>query len=133
MEKYCEFASKTTHQLNKVTTTRMDDDQFNKEENESVGELSTVCSQMSSNVCIWIVLGRPDISWSVNRLARAVTKWTKSCGKRFGLTRNQHHKSIGACSEVKRLCQGVGCARNRFQFHTVLQKLKSFLSMQVYA
>ena len=36
-------------------------------------------------------------------------------------------------SEVTRSCQEVGCARNRLQFHTVLQKLKWCLSMQVYA
>ena len=31
---------------------------------------------MFSNVCIWLVLG-----WSVNKLARAVTRWTKACYK----------------------------------------------------
>ena len=33
-------------------------------------------------------IGRPDILWSVNNLARAVTKWTKACDKqqcRLGL------------------------------------------------
>ena len=28
-------------------------------------------------------LGRPDTLWSVNTLARRVTKWSKSCDKRF--------------------------------------------------
>ena len=43
--------------------------------------------------------------------------------------------SGGSCvfSEVTRLFQKAGRARNRLQFHTVLQKLKSFHSMQVYA
>ena len=36
-------------------------------------------------------------------------------------------------SEVTRSCQEVGHARNRLQFHTVLRKLKYFLSMQVHA
>ena len=36
-------------------------------------------------------------------------------------------------SEVTRSCQQVGCARNRLQIHTVQQKLKLFLSIQVYA
>ena len=26
---------------------------------------------------------RPDIRWSVNKLARSITKWTKACDKRF--------------------------------------------------
>ena len=45
----------------------------------------------------------------------------------------QHQHQEGSCvfSEVTRLCQQI--ARDKLQFHTVLQKLKSFLSMQVYA
>ena len=35
--------------------------------------------------------------------------------------------------EATRLCQQVVCARSKLQFHTVLQKLKSFLLVQVYA
>ena len=27
-------------------------------------------------------IGRPDILWSVNKLARSITKWTKACDKR---------------------------------------------------
>ena len=46
-------------------------------------------------------------------------------------TQNQHQEELCAFSKVTRLCQEVGCARNRLQFHT--KKLKSFLSMQVYA
>ena len=43
VERYCELANKTTQQLHKVATSSMDDHQFKEEENESVGELSTVC------------------------------------------------------------------------------------------
>ena len=46
---------------------------------------------------------------------------------------NLHQVEHCAFSGDTRLCQQVGCARNRPQCHTVLQKLKSFLSMQVYA
>ena len=35
--------------------------------------------------------------------------------------------------EVTRLCQQVGCARSKRQFHKVQRDLKSFLWMQVYA
>ena len=48
-------------------------------------------------------------------------------------TPNQHQVGFCAYLEVARSCQKVGCVRNRLQFHKVLQKLKSFLSMQVYA
>ena len=50
VERYCELAKKTTQQLYKVATPCME------EENESVGGLSTVCSQLLSNVRIWLVL-----------------------------------------------------------------------------
>ena len=54
---------------------------FKEEENESVGELSAVCSQIVLK-CLYLGrIGRPDILWSVNRLARAITKWSKSCDK----------------------------------------------------
>ena len=83
VERYCELANKTTQQLYKVATPCMDDHQLKKEENESVGELSTVCSQIVLK-CLYLArIGRLDISWSVNKVARAVTKWTKACDKRL--------------------------------------------------
>ena len=83
VERYCELANKTTQQFCNVATPCMDDHQFQEEENESVGELSTVCSQIVLK-CLYLArIGRPDILWSVNKLARAVTKWTKACDKRL--------------------------------------------------
>ena len=46
-------------------------------------ELSDVCSQIVL-ICLSLArIGRPDILWSVNKLARAVTKWTRACDKRL--------------------------------------------------
>ena len=48
-----------------------------------VGELSKVCSQIVLK-CLYVArIGRPDILWSVNKLARSITKWTKACDKRL--------------------------------------------------
>ena len=60
----------------------------------SVGELSTVCSNIVLQ-CLYLArIGRPDISWSVNKLACAVTKWTKACDKRLAhLISYVHHTS----------------------------------------
>ena len=34
--------------------------------------------------CLYLArIGRPDILWSVNKLARSITKWTKACDKRL--------------------------------------------------
>ena len=83
VERYCELANKTTQQLCKVATPCMDDHHFKEEELKSVGELSTVCSQIVLK-CVYLArIGRPDILWSVNKLARAVTKWTKAWDKRL--------------------------------------------------
>ena len=54
------------------------DHQFKEEESGSVGELTKVCSQIVLE-CLYLAhIGRPDILWSENKLARAVTKLDKS-------------------------------------------------------
>ena len=111
----CELANKTTQQLYKVATPCMDDHQFHKEENESVGELSNVCPQIVVK-CLYLArIGRPEILWSVNKLALSITKWAKSCDKRLSrLISYIHHTS-----EYKQHCR-VGniaqqCRQGLFQ------------------
>ena len=83
VERYCELANKTAQQLHKVATPCLDDHQKKEAEMGSVGELSTVCSQIVLK-CVHVArIGRPGIVWSVNKLARAVTKWTKTFDKRL--------------------------------------------------
>ena len=70
VERYCELANKTTQQLYKVSTPCIDVHHFKEEEMKSVGELSQVCSQIVLK-CLYLArIGRPDILWSVNKLAR---------------------------------------------------------------
>ena len=83
VERYCELANRTTQQLYKVSTPCIDDHHFKEEELKSVGELSKVCCQIVVK-CLYLArIGRPDIIWSVNKLARSITKWTKACYKRL--------------------------------------------------
>ena len=51
--------------------------------------------------CLYLArIGRPDIPWSGNKLARAVTKWTRACDKRLArLISYTHHTS-----EFKQCC-----------------------------
>ena len=73
----------TRQQMYKVSTPCLDDHHFKKEEPGSVGELSKVCSQMVLK-CLYLArIGRLDILWSVNKLVRAITKWTRPCDKRL--------------------------------------------------
>ena len=99
VERYCEFTNKTTEQLYKVATPCLDD-HHSKEENGSVGELSTVCSQIVLKYLFLARIGRPDISWSVHKLARAVKKWTKACGKRLARVFSYIHHT----SEIRQYC-----------------------------
>ena len=85
VERHCEWANKTIEQLH-VPTPCLDDNHFKKkkkDELETVGELSKVCSQIVLNSLYLARMGRPDILWSVNKLARAVTKWTTACDRRL--------------------------------------------------
>ena len=59
VERYCQLANKTTQQLCKVSTPRLDDHHFKEEELKSVGELSKVCSQFFWNAETWHVLEEP--------------------------------------------------------------------------
>ena len=81
VDRNCELANKTTQQFFEVATSCMDDHHFKEEEIGSVGELSTVCSHIVLKYLYSARIGRPGILWSVDKLARAVTKWTKACDK----------------------------------------------------
>ena len=94
VERYCELANKTTQQLFQVSTPCIADHHFKQEEMKSVGELSQVCTQIVLK-CLYVArIGRPDILWSVNKLARSVTNWTQACGRRLArLISYIHHTS----------------------------------------
>ena len=73
---------------------------FKEEKTKSVGELSNICSQIVLK-CLYLArIGRPDILWSVNKLARSITKWTKACDKRL----NRLISYIHHTSEYKQYC-----------------------------
>ena len=91
-ERKSELANKTTQQLYKVSTPCIDDHHSEEEETKSVGELSNTCSQIVLKCFYLARIGRPDILWSVNKLARSITKWTKACDKRLNrLISDIHH------------------------------------------
>ena len=96
VERYCELANKTTQQLYKVSTPCIDDHHFNEEEMKSVGE----CSQIVLKCLYSTRIGRPDILWAVNKLARSITKWTKACDKRLNRLISYIHHTC----EYKQYC-----------------------------
>ena len=93
-ERCCVLANKKAEQLCKVSTLCLDDHNCKKEELQTVGELSKVCSQFASKCSYLARVWRPDILWSVNKFARAVAKWPRACDKRFArLISYIHHAS----------------------------------------
>ena len=76
-----------------------------------MGELSKVCSQISLKSFFLERIGRPDILWSVDKLARAVTKWTRACDRRLArlisyirnTSRSKHSCHVGNAAEHCRL------------------------------
>ena len=100
VERHCELANKTTQQLCKVSTPCLDDHHSKEEELKSVGELFQVCSQIVLK-CLYLArIGRTDILWSVNRLARSITKWTKACDERLNRLISYIHHTC----EYKQYC-----------------------------
>ena len=110
VERYCELAKKTTQQLYKVSTACIDDHHFKEEEMKSVGELSQVCSQIVLKCLYMARIGRPDILWSVNKLARSITKCNEACDKRLNrLISYIHHtceyKQYGHVGNTTKQCR----------------------------
>ena len=95
LERHCELANKTPQQLYKVATPCLDDHQINEEELASAGESS---KHMLSHCLEMPVFSH--ILWSVNKRARAITKWTRACDERLvRLISSIHHTS-----EFKQSC-----------------------------
>ena len=100
VERYCELANKTTQQLLRVATLCLDDHDIKGEKLTSVGELSEVCSKIVL-ICLYLAsIGRPDILWSVNILARAVTRCTRACDQRLARLISYIHSK----SDCKQCC-----------------------------
>ena len=95
----------------KIANPCLDDHQSKEEDMGSARELSHVCSQIALKCLYWARIGRPDILRSVNKLARAVTKWTRAWDKRLArLISKIHHTSdyrqychVGSTSQQCRL------------------------------
>ena len=83
VDRYCELAGVDKGKLKRVATPCMDDHQFSEAELSEPGRLAPICARAVLK-CLYLArIARPDLYWSVNYLARAVTKWTKACDRRM--------------------------------------------------
>ena len=124
VERYCELAHKTPASLKLTETPCIDDHQLKPEDFEIEGELASIRARIALK-CLYLArIGRPDLLWTVNILARAVTKWNKSCDKKARETYPLHmahsylHPDL-LCPEQRRRMQfgfvpgRVFCRRSR--------------------
>ncbi len=102
VERYCELAKTTVASLKKVTTPCIDDHLIPPEDFVSKGELSPVASRIVLKALYLARLGRPELLWAVNSLAREVTKWTVACDKRLHrlISYIHHHQDVVITSYV---------------------------------
>ena len=92
VERHCDLAHKTVDQLHQVSTPYVDDHQIIPADLEIVGELSETRSQIVLKCLYSASIGRPDLLWTVNYLARLVTKWKRACDLSLArLISNIHH------------------------------------------
>ena len=107
VERYCELANKKVEQLCKVSSPCLDDNYSRRRR-----EFSKICSQIDLK-CLYLArIGRPDISWSVNKIAGAVTKWTQACDRRLArlISYINHPNDYRQCCHVaKSTSESVLC------------------------
>ena len=83
VSKYCELADVTPESLKQVATPNIDDNQLLPHEFEEKGKLSTIAARIVLTVLYLARFARPDVLWTVNSLARMVTKWSVACDRRL--------------------------------------------------
>ena len=89
-------------------------------------KLSQVRSQIVLKCFFLARIGRLDILWSVNKLARSITKWTKACDKRLNRLISFFHHTC----EYKQYCH-VGILPNNADWDCFkIQTLREILKIQ---
>ena len=83
VERYLELANLIKSKATKRSTPCIDDHQLAPDDATTKGSLEPIASRVVLKILYTARLGRPDTLWSVNILARKVTKWTKGCDKRL--------------------------------------------------
>ena len=100
VERYCELANVKRSTLKSVSTPCIDDHQLGPDDFTSSGKLSAVAARIVLKCLFVSRMQRPDCLWSVNTLAREVTRWNAACDKRLHrLICYLHHSShlVFAC------------------------------------
>ena len=83
VERHRELANKEVEQLCKVQVLAWMIINSSRRNRNQLEKCQKYAHKLSWN-CLYLArIGRPDILWSVNKLARSVTKWTQACDRRL--------------------------------------------------
>ena len=83
VDRYCELAKTNESNLKRVETPCIDDHQLSEAEFAERCVLHRECARIVLKILFLARISRPDLLYSVNVLAREVTKWTVACDKRL--------------------------------------------------
>ena len=83
VERYLELAEKTHKDLKKFTTPCIDDHQLDPCDGLKRGEMKEECAKIVLKALYCARMNRTDLLWTVNSLAREVTRWNVNCDKRL--------------------------------------------------
>jgi len=83
VERYMQLAKVSRDTLRKVATPCIDDHLLAPEDFINKGVLAPVCAKIVLKALYLSRLARPDLFWTVNALAREVTRWNVACDKRL--------------------------------------------------
>ena len=99
VERYLELTGKNVESLKPVATPCIDDHMFSQEELSKQGEVADMAARIVLKALYLARTNRPDIYWTVNSLAREVTRWNLACDKRLFRIAGKQHRSENTCQE----------------------------------
>ena len=83
IDRYCELTNTKEKDIPLPQTPCMDDHQIPAEDFQSRGRISEEAAIIGLKALYVVRIGRPDLLWAVNSVAREVTRWTIACDKRL--------------------------------------------------
>ena len=83
VEYYCKIAAIKPEALRAVKPPSLDDHEINPSDLEAKGNLAAEAASIVLKAFYTARMNRPDIYYSVNVLARDVTRWTQACDRRL--------------------------------------------------
>ena len=83
VDRYLELSGLQESSLKPVATPNIEDHLLNPSDFDNKGLLAKCCSKAVLKCLYMTRLARPELYWTVNTLAREVTKWNVACDKRL--------------------------------------------------